>query len=65
VQLPARDVRGKRDGLQYGKRGSGGRNARGGDVASLVRRSLRNIVLWSEVTFSEARHRAHEHSEQR
>ena len=37
----------------------------GGDVASLVRRSHRNIVLWSEVTFSEARHRAHEHSEQR
>ena len=35
------------------------------DVASLVKPSRRNIVLWSEVTFSEARHRAHEHLEQR
>ena len=35
------------------------------DVASFVTRSRRNTVLWSEVTFSEARHRAHEHPEQR
>ena len=48
------------------RRSVGDESTRGDDdVASLVRRSRRNIVLWSEVTFSEARHRTHEHPKQR